>query len=684
LLRAGALTGWIGSTKQIEGSQEIAKNLISESITIFEALQEKEKAAEGLADLAYCYWREGAFDEARVMLRDALSRFGDTESEQKAVALLRVTVVENSATRFNDSLRALNEAAPIIESSSNHTLKGRFHVQLATALKNLGVSENREDYIDRALIEYAAASFHFEQAGHTQYRARVENNLGMLFLTAAKFTEAHEHLDRARQLFVSLKDNGSIAQLDETRARAFLAQGRNSEAERVIRSAVRTLEQGGERALLAEALTTQGTALARLGSYNQARLTLYRAVEVAHQAGDPEGAGLAALTIIEELGEYLPLDDLREAYHRADSLLTDSQHLKTLSRLRSCARRFIDAEQTRSVEFSTPNFIYASEQTGALLRDAHRIAGANGAVLITGETGTGKEVLARLIHQWSGRAGDMVAINCAALPENLIESQLFGHRRGSFTDAIADYPGAVREAVGGTLFLDEIGELSGAFQAKLLRLIENGEIHTIGAPTPDRVDVRIIAATNRSLKEWVRRGRFREDLFYRLNTFHLEIPPLRERTEDIPAIAEHFIKEMLERHRKRVTFSPEVIAAMRLLPLKGNARELRSLIERTILTAKNGTTITLEAVETVALRQTHHVGFADPWANFSLKEEVRQLEDRFIELALKHTKGMVTRAAKLLGFKHHETLRYRLEHKNKNLQPARKPASPRKRSIIRR
>lgn len=684
LLRAGTLAGWIGSSKQIEGAQEIAKNFISESITIFESLAERKKAVEGQIELAYCYWREGAFDEARVMLGAALSRLTDDDSDIKAVALLRSAIVEFSATRYHDALHILTEAAPLFEESNSHLVKGNFHVNLAIVLKDLSTSEQRNDYADRALIEFAAASYHFEQAGHMRYQARTENNLGFLLFMTSRFTEAHKHLDRARRLFISLKDSGSVAQVDETRARALLAEGRTAEAEKIIRSAVRTLEKGDELALLAEALTTQGRALARLGHHNESRLKLQRAIEVAEKAGNIEGAGLASLTIIEELGGRLTRDEIRTIYQRADHLLANSQHPETLARLRLCARRMVEAENTLAAEFSAPNFIHAAEQTAALLRDAHRIAGAHGAVLLTGETGTGKEVLARLIHEWSGRIGAFVAINCAAIPDNLIESQLFGHKKGSFTDAVADYPGAVREAASGTLFLDEVGELSLAHQAKLLRLIEHGEIHTVGALTPERVDVRIIAATNRNLKEQVAERLFRDDLFYRLNTFHLEIPPLRERTEDIPAIAEHFIKEMIELHRKQVTFTPEAVAAMRLLPLRGNARELRSLIERTVLTAKQGTTITAEAIETVALRQTQQAGFADPWANFSLKEEVRLLEERFIELALKHTKGMVSRAAKLLGFKHHESLRYRLEHTNKNLLPARKSAKPRKRSIIRR
>jgi transcriptional regulator with PAS, ATPase and Fis domain len=683
LLRAGTLTGWSGSSKQIEGAQEIAKNFISESITIFESLKKPAKVGEALTELAYCYWREGAFDEARITLRDAINHLGNEDDGLKALALLRFAVVETSATRFNDALHALNDAAPLIETHGSHTLKGNFHNTQANVLKYLGTSEQRVDYTDKALIEYVAASFHFEQAGHTRYRAAVENNSGYLLLTLGRFREAHEHLDRARCLFVNVKDSAHIAQVDETRAKALLAEGRIVEAEKVARSAVRTLKQGDEQSLLAEALTTYGTVLARLNRYQQARMTLQRAIEVADQAGNVEGAGLAALTITEELSKYLTHDDLRSTYGLADQLLANSQYPEVLIRLRSCARRIIATEQAQVEEFSTSNFVHTSEQTTSLLRDARRIASAQSAVLITGETGTGKEVLAHLIHEWSERIGEFVAINCAALTDNLIESQLFGHRRGSFTDAIADYPGAVREATGGTLFLDEIGELSAAHQAKLLRLIENGEIHTIGAPTPERVDVRIIAATNRNLKEQVAKRRFRDDLFYRLNTFHLEIPPLRERMEDIPVIAEHFIKEMLERHRKRVTFAPEAIAAMRLLPLKGNVRELRSLIERTVLTATDGMTITAEAVETVTLRETQHAGFADPWANFSLREEVRLLEERFIELALKHTKGMVSRAAKLLGFKHHESLTHRLEYKNRNLLSARTPARPRKRSIIR-
>jgi DNA-binding NtrC family response regulator/tetratricopeptide (TPR) repeat protein len=683
LLRAGVLSGFIGSAQQIEGAQEIAKDLISKSVTIFEVLQETEKAAEALTELANCYWRAGAYDDARVTLEDVLSRLADKDGETKAIALLRLSVVENSATRFHESLCALNKAAPIVESINNHSIKGRFHVQLATALKNLGESESREDYTDRALIEYAAASFHFEQAGHTRYRAAVENNLGGLYLVRGRLAEAREHLDRARRLFVRLKDRVHTAQVDETRARLLLAQGRNREAEKVGRAAVRTLEQGDEQSLLAEALATHGAALARLGHDEQARLAFHRAIEVAHQAGAYNDAGHAALTMFEELGERLAPDEMRIIYQRADHLLAFSDHQRTLHRLRQAARRVLAAERARRgadiKEVHAPNFLYASEQMAALLRDAQRIAHTSNPVLITGEIGTGKELLARLIHEWSGRSGKFVTINCVALSETMVESQLFGQPKGR-RETAKDQQGAVHQATGGTLFLEEIDELSTSDQGKLLRLIDRDEIHSIEASTTEQVDVRIIAATNSNLQEDVARELFRADLYYRLQPFELHIPPLRERPEDIPVLAAHFITGAYEQYGERVVFTPEAIEAMQQLPLKGNAQELRSLIERTVLTAPEGATIMRDAVETFALRQTQTGDLANLWAGCSLIEEVRRYEGSLIQKALDATQGHITRAARLLGITH-QGLAYILQGRQKDLLWARTPVRRRRRSI---
>ncbi|HEV7905369.1 MAG TPA: sigma 54-interacting transcriptional regulator [Pyrinomonadaceae bacterium] len=682
LLRAGVLTGFIGGSKQIPNAHEIAKDLISESIRLFDSLENVEKVEEAQAELGFCYSRAGAYDDARVILSEVLARIAPENIEQRATTLLRSAIVEACTTRYSDALRLLAEAEPLFEASRNSAHIGQFHMERGIVLEALSTGEQREDYADRALMDYTAASIHFEQAGHLRFYARVENNLGFLYFKLARYADAHEHLNRARQLFTNLDDSGSAAQVEDTSARVFLGQKENAEAERIARRAAQSLEHSGQPNILAEALTTRGTALARLGKQSEARTVLQRAFEVAEQAGDLEGAGVAELTTLEELGDHLTSVELRAIYELADHLLTRTQHPGILERLRACARRVIAAERTHNIEFETAGFAYGSEQTATLLRGAHSIARSQGAVLLTGETGTGKELLARLMHEWSGRPGQFVAINCAALSETLLESQLFGHVKGSFTDAVEDYPGAARLAAGGTLFLDEIAELSAANQSKLLRFIEYGEIHTVGASTPERIDVRVMAATNRVIEDEIAAGRFRRDLFYRLQNFHLELPPLRTRVEDVPAIAEHFIREAMRRQGKRVRFTPGAIEAMCRLPLPGNARELRSLIERTLLAASNGSSIEADAVETVALRLTGKADFADPWANFSLKEEVQRFEEHLIEKALRDAQGKVSNAARLLGFKHHESLNWRLKNRNKNLLAARTPAKQRKRSII--
>jgi transcriptional regulator with PAS, ATPase and Fis domain len=683
LLRVGTLSGFIGSSKQIEDSQETAKDLLSESAAIFTELKDGEKAAEALIALAVSYWREGAHDEALDILREVLSSLADSKSELKTRAILNKAVFECSATRLPEALTSLTESASLFEASDNHVLKGNFYNTLATVLKNLAAAENRTDYIDRALIEYAAASLHFEQGGHRRYCARVENNLGLLYLSIGKFTEAHEHLDYARRIFVTLKDTGYVAQVDETRARVYLGERNPAEAERLTRAAVRTLETGGEQALLVEALTTRATALARLGRIEQAHATFERAISVAEQAVSSESAGLPSLTLLEELGGRLTRDERRAAYERADRLFGETSQTDLLKRLRKCAAR-IFAAQPRIVEDpQSPTFVYQAAETAALLRIAHRIASVPSPVLISGETGTGKEELARLIHEWSGRAGEFVLVNCAALSGLPIEAYLFGYREGSFADAVPAGRGAARKAVGGTLLFDEIAALSLADQGKLMRFIEHGEIHPIGAPEPERLDVRIITTTARNLKQEVQSGNFRDDLFYRLEAFSLLIPPLRERAADIPALANHFLKQACAVSGKQITFTPAGLEALSRLPLRGNARELRSLIEHTALTAMDGTALAGEAVEVIAARRTSPVNLSEPWAGCSLDEEVLRYEGELIKRALEETGGSVTRAARLLGVTH-QGLAFILQGRQKNLLPSRTPARPRRRSLMRR
>jgi CheY-like chemotaxis protein/tetratricopeptide (TPR) repeat protein len=355
LLRVGALSGWLGGTDQAHGSQETAKDLITRSLQMFERLGQTAEAAEAHGDLALCYWREGAYDEARIHLARGLSFLDSENSDLKASLLIRAGIIEERTHRLQEALRFYSQAAPLVESSDDHALKGAFHTENGLIFRKLAAPENREDYLDRALMEYTAASFHFEQAGNARYLARVENNLGYLFFTIGKFNDAYKHLDRARHLFLELKDVGAVAQVDETRARTLLAEDRLTEAERMVRYAVHTLENGDEQSVLAEALNTHGIALARLGNYLSARSLLQRSVEVAERVGNVEGAGRAMLSMIEELSGQTPAPQLVSVYESAAELLQDSQDPGTAKRLVACGLRVIAALNAQEPEEQKPS-----------------------------------------------------------------------------------------------------------------------------------------------------------------------------------------------------------------------------------------------------------------------------------------------------------------------------------------
>jgi len=308
LLRAGVLTGILGAYRQLTNAQEIAKDLLTQSQSIFEARQVIKKIAEVRSELAYCYWRTNDLDEARDYLKAAVALL-TIDSELKAKVLLRLSLVEHSMKRDQQAFRILSKHAPLFLRINNHTVKGCYFTALGNRLENLAESEKRSDYIDRALIEYAAASYHLELSGHRQYLANVENNLGFLYFKIKDYDQAHEHLDRARRIFGSLKDVNSAAQVDETRACAFLAEGRIKQAERKVLSAMRVQEKSGNAYLLTEALITYGRVLARSERYSAALGTFRRAIELADSAGLANRAAEAIVAAFRELGDHLVISE---------------------------------------------------------------------------------------------------------------------------------------------------------------------------------------------------------------------------------------------------------------------------------------------------------------------------------------------------------------------------------------
>ncbi|HEY9198860.1 MAG TPA: sigma-54 dependent transcriptional regulator [Gammaproteobacteria bacterium] len=303
-----------------------------------------------------------------------------------------------------------------------------------------------------------------------------------------------------------------------------------------------------------------------------------------------------------------------------------------------------------------------SPELTAVLRAARLVAMTGAPVLIQGESGTGKELLAARVHADSPRrGGPLITVNCAALPESLAESLLYGHRKGAFTGAIADQPGYILQAHGGTLFLDEVGELPLAVQAKLLRFLESGECQSVGQSTCTRADVRVIAATNRDLGAEVTAGRFREDLFYRLNVVPLALPPLRERGADIVELLHHHTAQIAQRYALAAPrYTAQALRQLQAYGWPGNVRELRNLCERLVILC-GGRDITpdnlpSEIRQPQMTQQTGHGGFHLPPEGVRLDE----LEVALIRQALQQTAGNRSRAARLLGLTR-DTLLYRLK-----------------------
>ena len=344
LLIVGTLSGWLGTTRQSPGAQETAKDLISESSTIFEELGLTEKVAEARVELGICYWRSGALDEARITFDDALQRLGDLQSEQRLRAILNKALVEQVSSRPYEALRLLSESEPLFVASSNHRLKGKFHSEFGILLKNIGASGRSEEYFDRALMQFTAASIELEQIGQIRVLAVVENNLSMLFAQLKRFEEAHEHLDRALPVVKKLNDKGLRAQFENSRAQIFLGQGCLEQAEQIAGSAVKFLRAGDQQSNLADALTTHAVALARLQRTSEALAALNDAIGVAAQVGDPETEGIASLTVIEELAATVSISDLRNYYSRAESALRHTQNALVKARLGASARTVLSAE----------------------------------------------------------------------------------------------------------------------------------------------------------------------------------------------------------------------------------------------------------------------------------------------------------------------------------------------------
>jgi DNA-binding NtrC family response regulator len=335
--------------------------------------------------------------------------------------------------------------------------------------------------------------------------------------------------------------------------------------------------------------------------------------------------------------------DFLEKPLSTDKLLLTVQNALQMERLKQ------ENRQLRQ-QLGGSGIVFTGDKMRKLLAQVERVASSETRVCILGETGTGKELIARTIHEKSSRRdGPYVTLNCAAVPAELIESELFGHEKGSFTGAASRHIGKFEQANDGTLFLDEIGDMPLAMQAKLLRVLEQGEVERIGGDKPIKVNVRVVVATHRKLEERVKQGSFRQDLFHRIFVFPLSLPPLRERAEDIPALVEHFAAQIAKQNGwKETTFDPDAIAALQRHGWPGNIRELRNVVERLLLFAEDNHVTAATVQAALPLQIGGETGASAPGTG-TLAERVEQVERQMILEEFKRHHQNVTNTAKALG-----------------------------------
>ncbi len=684
----------LGELHMLRGDLDQAKDYLCRAVTLATENGNKWYAAQALRTLGRCYLAIVDPEKALAKAREALT-LAEGIGDRQAICESRLIAAEAHLLT-----RDLDECSKELQRVGEQTTDS------ATDLSFTGEAHRLNGMLNMARGDAAAAAQHFgssvsifDMLGDRYRSARSHLELGRAYATILP-DRAGEHLSRALNTFRELG-----ARLDLSRAEEELRDLTRTTPERIQ-------EQSALTQLLtlrlAEAVASRELLLRELAAVMRQETGANRVVITERgERNEPKVVIAMGCTQAESVKLAMELDAIdddaaRDNYcrkHDAEVILLKSSNApaakmylapRNRSRLPKgvalepllrvvelgmdvCALR-AGAQKSGTHEHADeltgtslmPGFIHSSPAMTQLVEEVHKIRSSDVTVLVTGESGTGKELVARAIHAISSRRTKVfVPFNCTAVPKELSEGYLFGYRRGAFTGAVADSHGVIRTAAGGTLFLDEVGDLPLDVQPKLLRFLQEGEIQPLGEQRPSKVDVRIIAATNTDLEEMVSQGRFREDLYYRLNVIRLRVPPLRERRSEIPTIVNYYVNHYSAKFgRKDIQITPQAVDLLMVSDWPGNVRQLCNEIQRTVARAEDGTIITPEHLSPELKRTssptTPSAAAAASIASLpssnlqsagtgTLAEALAEVERRMISDALRRHNGNISRAARELG-----------------------------------
>jgi hydrogenase-4 transcriptional activator len=671
------------------------------SLEASQAAANRHNEAQAYLTLGRCYLLRGDCARATEIF-DASQRIAEQMNDKRGQAAAQLFLAE---TRFQagDAAGArhlLAEVSSVVERLANTSLVGHLRELTGRLAAEEGRHEEAIHYLSQAVSVFEMVTNRY-QCGVAYY------HLGGAHAQAGETERAREELDKARELFALLEAAPMLERAEA--ALASLAHGALRSVPRAAAEAgglssatlLRLAGAASSRELLLHELTLiihQELGVARVIVYEltpeqppaplafqgcdppQAKALGEEVAEARRASADelPE-ASLYELRASDQRPLVLCLSREGKARHLPRPLIEPLLKLAELGLelcfLRSQVRTVEDYElSAEQAELALPGLVYQSAAMRSLIEQIHKIRGSNVTALITGESGTGKEVIARAIHALSDRRdAPFVAFNCTIAPKEIIDSQLFGHRKGSFTGAGTDYQGVIRSAAGGTLFLDEIGDLALEVQPKLLRFLQEGEIQPLGETKPVRVDVRVLAATNCDIEKLVAEGKFREDLYYRLNVIRLHLPPLRERREEIPLLVQHLLERHAQQARKeQITITPQALDLIMICDWPGNVRQLANEIQRLVAYTPSGGEITEEMLSSLvrgadtderarkitsvndllsreALSRKSSVSRFTISGPRKLADAVAELERQLIVESLHRHRGNISRAAAELG-----------------------------------
>ena len=680
----------LGELHMLRGDLAEAQSYLQRAVALATDNGNKWYAGQAMRTLGRCHLALDDAPKALALGTEALSlaeRIGDRQAICESRLLLAESYLHCGQAK--DCAAELQKVtAEITDSTTDLGFAGeaqRLHGQLTLA----------QDDAERAAQHFARSLSIFDILGDRYRSARAHYELGRAYASMQP-SRAAEHLARAVHTFRELGARLDLAHAEETLA----ALDRNTPKQHQERSALTQLLT----LRLAEAVASRELLLRELAAVIHQETKAHRVVIVEPGEGAQNrvvvahGCTNSESALIARGLDQLQSSEDREAFElkhdasviqlqatnappatlfvapRASATLPDAVSIESLLRVVElgmdvCALRARTQEGRGTQQQDTmagaslmPGFIHSSPAMTRLVEEVHKIRSSDVTVLVTGESGTGKELVARAIHAISSRRAKVfVPFNCTAVPKELSDAYLFGYRRGAFTGAMADSPGVIRTAAGGTLFLDEIGDLPLDVQPKLLRFLQEGEIQTLGEQRPIKVDVRIIAATNTDLETMVADGRFREDLYYRLNVIRLRVPPLRERRSEIPTIVNYYINHYAAKFNRRdIQITPQAVDLLMVFDWPGNVRQLTNEIQRIVARAEDGTLITPDHLSPELKRTSASISPSSPLTsistiasapgqNLTLADAMADLERRMIAEALRKHGGNISRAARELG-----------------------------------